>query len=47
MVKISASRAGDLGLIPAFAVDLFQGLVIPSDLETGTPVATLPGTLAS
>ena len=39
VVKASASRAADLGSIPAFPVGLFPG----RDLNTGTPVAALPG----
>ena len=42
VVKVSASRTVDLGSNPAFAVDLFPGRHT-SDLNIGTPVATLPG----
>ena len=41
VVKASASRAADLGSVPAFAVDFLQSSHA-SDLEIGTPVATLP-----
>ena len=43
VVKASASRAEDLGLIPAFGVDRARGRVIPETKTIGTPVATLPG----
>ena len=36
-----ASTAADLGFIPIFHVDIF--LSCTSDLNIGTPVATLPG----
>ena len=51
VVKASASRAADLGSIPAFTVDLspwifhrgsFSGLSQTSDFEIGTLVAVLP-----
>ena len=42
--KVSASRVADLGSIPAFAVGSCSKSSHTSDLKTGTPVATLPGT---
>ena len=42
MVKASASRAEDPGLKPCLHQD-FSGSSHTSDLESGTPVATLPG----
>ena len=41
VVTASASTVADLGLIPVFCVDLFQGQVCTSDLRTGIPVTTL------
>ena len=43
MAKASASRAKDLGSIPAFTVDSFYGSSHTNDLKLATPVATLPG----
>ena len=43
VVKAYASKAADLGSIPAFAVDLFTGRVMPETIKIGTPGATLPG----
>ena len=43
VVKASASRAADLGSIPAFACGSFFRPSHTSDLKIGTPVATLPG----
>ena len=43
VVKASALRAANLGSIHACTVDLFSSLNHTSDLKTGTPVATLPG----
>ena len=39
--QASASRAADLGPIPAFAGGLFSGSSHTSDLEIGTPVVNL------
>ena len=44
VVMVSASRAADWGSILAFHMRIFPGWVIVSNLEIGTPVATLPGT---
>ena len=44
VVKASASRVADLGLIPTNGLDHFIGRVIPVISEIGTPVATLPCT---
>ena len=41
--KVTASRAAQMASIPAFAVDLLPGPVIPVTLKVGTAVATLPG----
>ena len=41
VVNASASRVEGSGSIPACAVDIFPGRVIP--LKIGTPVATVPG----
>ena len=38
-----ASRAGDLGSIPAVPVNLFPDRVTPVTCKMGTPVAALPG----
>ena len=43
VVKASASRAANLGSIPACAVDLSRGSSHTSDLKFGVPVASLPG----
>ena len=43
VVKASASRAADLGLIPAFTLDLFSRSSHRTGLNIGAPVATLPG----
>ena len=42
--KVSASRAADLGSIPAFPVDLnlCPGRVMPVTRKIGTPVTNLP-----
>ena len=42
MLKASASRTEDLGLIPAVALDLFSRSSHGGDEKIGTPVATLP-----
>ena len=42
IVKTSASRVADLGLVHAFGVDCFLDSVIP-DSEIDNPVPTLPG----
>ena len=44
VVKASASRAEDLGFESCLRRD-FSGSSHTSDLNTGTPVATLPGAL--
>ena len=41
--KASAWREGDLGSIPAFAVDFVSTSNHTSDFKIGTPVVTLPG----
>ena len=46
VVKASASRVADPSLIPAYAVDDFQGCHT-SDSNIGTPMATLPGARVS
>ena len=43
VVKASVSSVAHLGLIPTCGVGLFSGSSHTSDLEIGTPVATLPG----
>ena len=43
VVKTSASRTGDAGFESCFRRD-FSESSHTSDLKTGTPVATLPGT---
>ena len=43
VVKASASRAVDLGSIPAFPLGDFSGSNDACNLNSGTPVAALPG----
>ena len=44
VAKASTSRAADLGLNLAFAVDLYSNSSHTSDLKLRTLVTTLPGT---
>ena len=44
VVKMSASRAADLGFSSRLCCGHFSGLCHTSDLKIGTPVATLPST---
>ena len=44
VVKVSASRAEDPGFESRLRQDFFSGSSHASDLNIGTPVATLPGT---
>ena len=43
MVKVCASTAADLGLIPIFGVDISPGRVMPVTSKLGNPTAILPG----
>ena len=47
MVKVFAPRAEDLGFVSHLHHGNFSESSDTSDLKTGTPVATLPGTTGS